>query len=65
MPSVDGAEKPISATNRRQVKARHGAGRSEVEMTESASADGTSFVTASFFARDGAESLDEGLLPVC
>ncbi len=48
MRGIDGGTKPISAAKRRYVKARHGsAGMPEVEQTESASADGTSFVTAS------------------
>jgi hypothetical protein len=40
----DGGINSIPAAKRRDVKARHGsAGRPEVEQTESASADGTSF----------------------
>jgi|CZKJ01.1.fsa_nt_gi hypothetical protein len=47
---MDGDCRPSNCTTKwRHVEARHGsASRSEVEQTESASADGTSFVTASF-----------------
>jgi hypothetical protein len=48
MTCTDGGTNPIRAAKRRYVKARHGsAGRRNVEQTESASADGTHFATAS------------------
>ena len=47
-PSTDGGTRPIPAAKRRHVKARRAsAGKPQMEQSESASADGTSFVTAS------------------